>query len=71
MMVEPINDVSEPADELDPGTSRVLTAEGWEVVPFVDPEDDWGLQQDGSWLAPDGLTRSWPLGGPEPPRQDS
>jgi hypothetical protein len=55
-------------DEIDPepGVTRVLTAEGWEAVDFVDPGDDWRLLEDGSWASPDGLTRSWPLAGPEP-----
>jgi hypothetical protein len=66
-MVEPIDDVNVAPDELDPGTTAVLTVDGWEAVPYVDPDDSWALQEDGSWMAPDGLTRSWPLAAPEPP----
>jgi len=65
-MVEPLDDISLPDAEADRGTTRVLTVEGWEIVPYVDPEDDWELQEDGSWVAPDGITRSWPLVGPDP-----
>lgn len=50
----------------DPGVTRVLTAEGWEEANYIDPDDDWRHLRDGSWASPDGLTRSWPLAGPEP-----
>lgn len=65
--MEPNDDLSLPRDELDPGTTRVLTAEGWEEAAYVDPDDSWQLLDAGSWVAPDGLARSWPLVGPEPP----
>ena len=66
-VVEPIDEINWEADDVDPGTTRMLTAEGWQLVEYVDPDDDWALQDDGSWLAPDGITRSWPLVAPEPP----
>jgi hypothetical protein len=53
-------------DELEPGTARVLTADGWEKSPYIDPEDSWELLDDGSWMSPDRTARSWPLLGPEP-----
>lgn len=65
--MEPIDDLNLPPDELDPGTTRVLTAEGWDEVTYVEPDETWQLLDDGSWVAPDRLTRSWPLAGPEPP----
>ena len=48
------------------GSTFVLGPEGWEIADFVDPEDDWRLLSDGSYLSPDGAMRSWPLTGPEP-----
>lgn len=48
------------------GTTVVLGAEGWEAGDFIDPDDDWSLLEDGSYLSPDGTVRSWPLVGPEP-----
>jgi hypothetical protein len=50
----------------EPGVTRVLTEEGWEESIYIDPGDEWRLLDDGSWASPDGLTRSWPLAGPEP-----
>lgn len=63
--------VDEPRleDELEaqePGSTYVLTGDGWEVSDYVDPADDWSLQSDGSYLSPDGAVRTWPLAGPEP-----
>jgi hypothetical protein len=62
--------VDEPTeDELDAqesGSTFVLGPEGWENSDYLDPGDDWNLQPDGSYLSPDGTTRSWPLVGPEP-----
>jgi hypothetical protein len=52
--------------EAEPGTTRVLTSGGWEEAPYIAPGDDWELADDGSWVAPDGLTRTWLLGGAEP-----
>jgi hypothetical protein len=56
-------------DELDgqaDGSTFILGAEGWEAADFIDPEADWRLLNDGSYLSPDGSVRSWPLTGPEP-----
>lgn len=54
-------------DELEPGMTRVLTPEGWEEALYVEPEDTWELLADGTWLSPDGMTRSAPLVGPDIP----
>jgi hypothetical protein len=48
----------------DPGTTATLTEEGWQVVDYEEPGDEWRLLQDGSWEAPDGLTRSFPVDAP-------
>ena len=53
-------------DAAEPGSTFTFGAEGWEAVDYVDPMDDWTLQSDGSFASPDGLTRTWRLGGPEP-----
>ena len=54
-------------DESDePGTTVVLTTGGWESTAYVDPGDDWRPLDDGSYVSPDGLTRSWPIAGHEP-----
>jgi hypothetical protein len=45
----------------DPGTTAVLTEEGWQVTDYEEPGQDWRLLQDGSWESPDGLTRSFPV----------
>ena len=64
--MDPVDDDLDEAVGLDPGVTRVLTAEGWEESEYVDPGDDWRLLDDGSWSSPDGHVRSWPLAGPEP-----
>ncbi len=56
----------EAVDEVGPGTTVTLSDEGWERTDYTAPEDDWTLEDDGSWLAPDGRTRTW-LPGTEPP----
>ena len=56
--------------EWEPGVTRVLTDEGWEESIYIDPGDDWRLQDDGSWASPDGQTRSWPPAAPEPATPD-
>jgi hypothetical protein len=48
------------------GSTYLLGVEGWEAALYVDPENDWSLLADGSFLSPDGTVRSWPLVGPEP-----
>jgi hypothetical protein len=48
------------------GSTFFLGGEGWEASDYVDPADDWTLLADGSWLSPDGTTRTWPSAGPEP-----
>lgn len=53
-------------DEADePGTTVVLTTSGWEAATYVDPGDDWHPLEDGSYVSPDGHTRSWPTAGHE------
>lgn len=62
-------DKSRPEDEIEaqePGSTYVLSEEGWEVSDYVDPADDWSLLADGSLLSPDGAIRTWPLVGLEP-----
>lgn len=54
------------ADAAAVGTTLVLTEEGWEASQYIDPEDDWTLQTDGSYLSPNGLVRTWPLSGFDP-----
>ena len=44
----------------EPGTTAILTPEGWEVTDYVEPGDDWVLQGDGSYISPDGGIRTWP-----------
>jgi hypothetical protein len=53
--------------EAELGMTVILTDQGWEAADYVDPENDWTPLEDGSYLAPDGRTRSWPLAGTEPP----
>ena len=46
--------------ETDLGSTMVLTDAGWEASTYLDPGDDWVLQADGSYVAPDGLTQTFP-----------
>lgn len=48
------------------GSTFALGGEGWEATDYVDPEDDWTVMQDGSYLSPDGTCRTWPLAAPAP-----
>jgi hypothetical protein len=54
-------------EEQEPGTTVVLTAEGWEATAYVKPEEDWVVREDGSLESPDGTMRTWmpadPAGG--------
>lgn len=68
-MDEPIVVAERAEDEIetqDAGSTFALGQEGWEASDYVDPEDDWSLLPDGSFLSPDGTIRTWPLAGPEP-----
>jgi hypothetical protein len=58
-------DLDVDVEDVEPGVTRVLTDEGWEEAIYIDPGEDWRLQDDGSWASPDGRTRSWPLAAPE------
>ena len=58
--------VEEEMEAGDAGSTFMFGADGWEAVDYVDPDDDWSLQPDGSFMSPDGTTRTWPLAGPEP-----
>jgi hypothetical protein len=51
-------------DAGEPGTTAVLTEEGWQATDYEEPGTDWRLLPDGSWESPDGLTRSFPLDAP-------
>jgi hypothetical protein len=65
--IETLHSLAE--EELDSqadGSTFILGPEGWEAADFIDPETDWRLLADGSYLSPDGAIRSWPLTGPEP-----
>ncbi len=60
-MDEPIikEERAEDEGELEtPGTTMVLTEEGWEASEFINPESDWSLLDDGSYLSPDGRSRT-------------
>ena len=54
-------------EEEEPGTTFVLTPEGWEAAGYIEPGDDWIVQADGSFESPDGTMRTWtpadPAGG--------
>lgn len=54
------------ARDLAPGQSVVLTPDGWEAAEYLEPGDDWTAQEDGSFVSPDGLIRTWPLAGAGP-----
>jgi hypothetical protein len=63
-----VADLPDPQREDDePGSTFVLTGEGWEVAEYVAPEDDWVVREDGSFESPDGTMRTWtpadPAGG--------
>jgi hypothetical protein len=45
----------------EPGTTAVLTEEGWQVTDYEAPGEGWTLLADGSWESPDGQTRSFPI----------
>lgn len=51
-------------DEMDAGSSVVLTPEGWQRVDYAEPDETWTLRDDGSYESPDGRTRTWPLNPP-------
>ena len=46
------------------GSTFALGLDGWEASDYADPDDDWSVLPDGSYLSPDGLTRTWPPAGP-------
>ena len=62
-MVEPIA-TSELEETAEPGTTAVLTDEGWQVIDYEEPGTDWRLLGDGSFESPDGRTRSFPVDAP-------
>jgi hypothetical protein len=64
MEEQPGLDIVDDIEQAQPGTSATLTAEGWEDTEYVQPGDDWTLQEDGSMLSPDGTIRTW---GPSSP----
>ena len=68
-MADRVNELEQTIDDLgheDPGSTKVLTEEGWETADFVAPEADWHLENDGSFMSPDGRTRTWLIVGPAP-----
>jgi hypothetical protein len=46
------------------GKTAMLTEEGWEETDYHEPDDDWRLLLDGSYLSPDRAMRTWLLVGP-------
>lgn len=46
-------------DEEQPGTTFVLTPQGWEASEYAEPGDDWIMREDGSFESPDGMMRTW------------
>ena len=64
--ISTIDERAPDGPETEPGSTFILGDEGWEAGDYLDPEDDWSLQPDGSYLSPDGAIRTWLAGGPEP-----
>jgi hypothetical protein len=67
-MDEPVTVVELAEDEIDvddAGSTFALGADGWEASDYLEPAGDWTSQPDGSYLSPDGLTRSWPPARPD------
>lgn len=58
----PLTDALDDLQE--PGSTMVLTEEGWQDADFQVPSDDWRALPDGSYESPDGRIRSWPLASP-------
>ena len=46
-------------EETTDGATFILTAEGWQPVDFVEPDQGWLALPDGSFESPDGSLRSW------------
>ncbi|HEV8402581.1 MAG TPA: hypothetical protein VGQ31_06060 [Candidatus Limnocylindrales bacterium] len=68
-MDDPITVADRAEDEIEaqePGSTVALGPEGWEASAYMDPDDDWSLLPDGSYLSRDGTLRTWPLAAPEP-----
>ena len=68
-MDDPIIVAERAEDEIEaqePGSTVAIGPEGWEASAYIDPDDDWSLLPDGSFLSSDGMVRTWPLAGPEP-----
>jgi hypothetical protein len=64
-MVDDLREDVDLEEEQEAGTTRMLTSDGWEDCLYTEPDDTWRLLEDGSWVSPDGLTRTWPLMGPD------
>ena len=45
-------------EEEEPGSSFILTAEGWELTDYTEPAGDWIVREDGSFETPDGTMRT-------------
>jgi hypothetical protein len=58
---------SDAREDDEPGSTFVLTPEGWQSAEYLEPADDWTLRDDGSFESPDGTMRTWtpadPAGG--------
>jgi hypothetical protein len=62
-MDEPRMLVQRDEDELESevfGRTSVLTVRGWEDSEYIEPDDDWVMLEDGSYLSPAGAIRTWP-----------
>lgn len=60
-----VDERREDLEAQEAGSTFYLGGEGWEASDYIDPGDDWTLLPDGSYLSPDGTTRTWPFAGPE------
>ncbi len=58
-MVERLEIEEDAEEETADGATFILTAEGWQPVDFVEPDQSWQALPDGSFESPDGQFRTW------------
>lgn len=58
-MVERLEIEEDAEEQTADGSTFNLTAEGWQPVDFVEPDQGWLALPDGSFESPDGSLRSW------------
>lgn len=62
-----IDQLETEREDEEPGSTFVLTPQGWEAFEYTEPGDDWIARDDGSFESPDGTMRTWtpadPAGG--------